>query len=142
MRGLVEVFIQDWKSSEGWSQLTQPPGDEGARHRVILSLLVDHRLFRHPDQQRQLQNYLPAYTVGSLRANVQVACLVDVIGDLIASDNPQDQLKRFTQALHEVCAFGHAKKHMIQRQWGRLEPTPALKDRAHEVMRATPVRST
>jgi hypothetical protein len=31
---------------------------------------------------------------------------------------------------------------MIQRQLGRLEPTPALKYRAHEVMRNMPVMST
>ena len=58
----MEVFLQDWKSYEGWSQLTKQPGDEGARHSVILSLLVDHSLFMHPDQQRQLKNNLPAYT--------------------------------------------------------------------------------
>ena len=134
--------MQDWKSYEGWGQLTKQPGDEGARHSVILSLLVDHRLFLHPDQQRQLQNNLPAYTGGSLRAHVQMECLVDVIGDLVSSDKPQDKLKRFTQALHEVFAFGRSKKHMIQRQLGRLEPTPSLKYRAHEVMRTTPVIST
>jgi len=142
LRWLVEVFIQDWKSHEGWSQLTKQPGNEGARQSVILSLLVDHTLFMHPDQQRQLKNNLPAYTVGSLRANVQVECLVDVIDDLMSSDDPQAQLKRFTNALHEVFAFGRSKKHMIQRQLGRLEPTPSLKDRAHEVMRTTPVMST
>jgi hypothetical protein len=122
--------------------LTKQPGDEGARHSVILSLLVDHSLFMHPDQQRQLKNNLPAYTVGSLRANVQVECLVEVIDDLVSSNNPQEKLKRFTQALHEVFVFGRSKKHMIQRQLGRLEPTPALKYRAHEVMRTTPVMST
>ena len=62
LRWLVEVFIQDWKSYEGWGQLPKQPGDEGARHSVILSLLVDHSLFLHPDQQRQLKNNLPAYT--------------------------------------------------------------------------------
>src|SRR5215475_8853435 len=75
LRWLVEVFIQDWKSYEGWSQLTKQPGDEGARHSVILSLLVDHSLFLHPDQQAQLKNNRPAYTVGSLRAHVQAECL-------------------------------------------------------------------
>ena len=134
--------MQDWKSHAGGSQLTKQPGNEGARHSVILSLLVDHRLCLHPDQQRQLKNNLPAYTVGSLRANVHVECLVEVIGDLVSSDKPQDKLKRFTQALHEVFAFGHAKKHMIQRPLGRLEPTPSVKYRAHEVMRTTPVMST
>jgi hypothetical protein len=142
LRWLVEVFIQDWKSYEGWSPLTKQPGEEGARQNVILSLLVDHSLFVHPDQQAQLKNNLPAYTVGSLRANVQVECLVHVIDDLVSSDNPQKKLKHFTQALHEVFAFGHSKKHMIQRQLGRLEPTPFLKYRADEVMRNMPVLST
>ena len=108
----------------------------------ITELSVDHSLFLHPDQQRQLKNNLPAYTVGSLRANVQVECLVDVIDDLVSSDNPQEKLKRFTQAVHEVFAFGRSKKHMIQRQLGRLEPTPFLKYRADEVMRNMPVLST
>jgi hypothetical protein len=142
LRWLVEVFIQDWKSYEGWSQLTKQPGDEGARHSVILSLLVDHSLFTHPDQQAQLKNNLPAYTVGSLRAHVQAECLVDVIDDLVSADNPQDQLKRFTTALHEMFALGQSTKHMIQRQLGRLEPTPSLKYRAYEVMRNIPVMST
>jgi DDE superfamily endonuclease len=142
LRWLVEVFIQDWKSYEGWSPLTKQPGEEGARHSVILSLLVDHSLFVHPDQQAQLKNNLPAYTVGSLRAHVQVECLVEVIDDLVSSDNPQEKLKRFTTTLHEVFALGRSTKHMIQRQWGRLEPTPSLQYRAHEVMRNVPVMST
>ncbi len=142
LRWLVEVFIQDWKSHEGWAQLTKQPGEEGARHSVILSLLVDHSLFVHPDQQDQLKNNLPAYTVGSLRAHVQVECLVDVIDDLVSSDEPQEKLKRFTTAVHEVFAFGRSKKHMIQRQLGRLEPTPSLKYRTREVMRNMPVMST
>ena len=83
----------------------------------------------------QLKNNLPTYTVGSLRANVQVMGLVDVIDDLVSSEDPQNQLKRFTQTLHDVFAFGRSKKHMIQRQLGRLEPTPLLKYRANEVMR-------
>ena len=55
--------MQDWKSYEGWSPLTKQPGEEGVRHSVILRLLVDQSLFGHPDQQDQLQNTLPAYTV-------------------------------------------------------------------------------
>jgi hypothetical protein len=138
----MEVFMQDWKSHEGWSQLTKQPGAEGARHSVILSLLVDHSLFLHPDQQRQLKNHLPAYTVGSLRAHVQVECLVEVINDLVSSEDPQEKLKRFTHALHEVFALGRSKKHMSQRQLGRLEPTPSLQYRAYEVLRTMPVMST
>lgn len=142
LRWLVEVFIQDWKGHEGWAQLTKQPSEEGARQSVILSLLVDHSLFVHPDQEAQLKNNLPAYTVGSLRAHVQVSCLVDVVEDLVSSEDPQDQLKRFTQALQDVFTFSRSKKHMIQRQLGRLGPTPALKYRAIEVMRNMPVVTT
>ena len=142
LRWLVEVFIQDWKSYEGWSQLTKQPGEEGACHSVILSLLVDHSLFMHPDQQAQLKNNRSAYTVGSLRAHVQAECLIDVIDDLVSADHPQDQLQRFTKALHEMFALGQSTKHMIQRQLGRLEPTPSLKYRAYEAMRNIPVMST
>lgn len=142
LRWLVEVFVPDWKSHEGWNQLTKQPGQEGARRSVILSLLVDHGLFFHPDQHAQLKNNLPAHTVGSLRANVQVECLVDVIQKVVSSDDPQGQRRRFTQAVHEVFAFGCSKKHMIQRQLGRLAPTPYLKYRANEVMRNMPVLST
>ena len=122
--------------------MTKQPGEEGARRSVILSLLVDHALFVHPAQEAQLKNNLPAYTVGSLRANIQVECLVEVIEDLVSSDDPQSHLQHFTKALQEVFAFGRSKKHMIQRQLGRLEPTPALKYRAEEVMRNMPVMST
>src|SRR5499427_2426821 len=142
LRWLVEVFVQDWKGHEGWAQLTKQPGEEGARRSVILSLLVDHALFVHPAQEAQLKNNLPAYTVGSLRTHVQVECLVDVIEDLVSSEAPQSRLQHFTNALHEVFAFGRSKKHMIQRQLGRLEPTPSLKYRADEVMRNMPVIST
>jgi hypothetical protein len=142
LRWRVEVFVQDWKSHEGWHQLTKQPGEEGARRSVILSLLVDHSLFFHPDQHAQLRNNLSAYTVGSLRANVQVTCLVDVIEELVSSENPQGQLHRFTQALHEVFTFSHSKKHLIQRPLGRLEPTPSLKYRADEVRRNIPLLST
>ena len=141
LRWLVEVFVQDWKGHEGWAQLTKQPGEEGARRSVILSLLVDHALFVHPAQEAQLKNNLPAYTVGSLRANVQVECLIDVIENLVSSDAPQSRLQHFTNALHEVFAFGRSTKHIIQRQLGRLETTPALKYRADEVMRNMPVMS-
>ena len=137
----IEVFIQDWKSYEGWSQLTKQPGAEGARHSVILSLLVDHALFVHPDQHAQLTHNLPAYTVGSLRAHVQVECLVDVVERLVSSEAPQEQLHRFTHALHQIFAFGRSKKYMIQRQLGRLGPIASLKYRADEVMRNIPALS-
>jgi hypothetical protein len=142
LRWLVEVLMQDWQSHAGWSQLTKQPGAEGACHSVILSLLVEHSLFMHPAQQAQLKNNRSAYTVGRLRAHVQAEWLIDVIDDLVSADHPQDQLQRFIKALHEVFALDQATKHMIQRQLGRLEPTPSLKYRAYEAMRNIPVMST
>jgi hypothetical protein len=122
--------------------LTKQPGEEGARHSVILSLLGDHALFVHPDQHAQLQNNLPASTVGSLRAHVQGECLVEGIDDLVSSDDSREKRKRFTEAFHGMFALGRSKKHMIQRQLGRLEPTPSLKYRAREVMRNMPMMAT
>jgi hypothetical protein len=142
LRWRVEVCVQDWKAHEGWSQLTKPPGEEGARRSVILSLLVDHGLFFHPDQHAQLKHNLPAYTVGSLRTNVPVECLVHVITNLLSSNDPPGQLHHFTHALHDMFVFGQSQKQMIQRPWGRLEPTPYLKYRADEVMRNIPALST
>jgi hypothetical protein len=142
LRWLVEVFIQDWKSHEGWSQLTKQPGVEGARRSVILSLLVDHALFFHPDQHAQFKHKLPAYTVGSLRAHVQVETLVNTMETVIFCDDPQSRWQQFTQALQHLFVFNSSKKHMVQRQLGRLEPTPYLKYRADEVMRNMPTLST
>src|SRR5712691_971279 len=56
LRWLVEISQPHYGSRESLSQLTKQPGAEGARHSVILSLLVDHSLFVHPDQQDQLKN--------------------------------------------------------------------------------------
>jgi len=41
-----------------------------------------------------------------------------------------------------VFAFSRSTKHLIQRQLGRLEPTPSLKYRADEIMRNVPLLST
>jgi hypothetical protein len=142
VRWLVEGFVPDWKAYEGGDTLAKQPGEEGSRRSVILSLLVDHGLFVPPAPHAQLIHHLPAYTVGSLRAQVQVECLVTVIEDLGASVDPPAQLPRLHEALPEVFAFERSKKHLVQRQLGRLEPTPSLKYRASEVMRNMPARST
>jgi hypothetical protein len=142
LRWLVEVVVQDWKTHEGWGKLTKQPGEEGSRRSLILSLLVDHCLFFHPDQHAQLKNNRPAYTVGSLRAQVQVECFMTVLQELLASEDHQAQLSRFNQALLEVFALERSKKHLVQRQLGRFEPTPYLKYRAYEVMRNMPALST
>jgi hypothetical protein len=142
LRWLVEVFVPDWKADEGWGTLTKQPGEEGSRRSVSLSLLVDHCRFLPPDQHAQLKDNLPAHTVGSLRAQVRGECLVTVIQELVAAEDPHAQLPRFTHTLHDVFAFAHSTKHVAPRQLGRLESTPSLKYRADDVMQRLPVVST
>ena len=134
--------MQDWQSYAGGDQVTTQPGTEGARRGVLLSLLVDPCLCFPPDQLAQLSNTLPASPVGSLRAHVQGACLVDVIQPRRASEDPQSHLHRCTQAFREVCVFSRSTTHLGQRQLGRLASTPSLQYRADEVMRNMPVLST
>ena len=67
LRWLVEVFIEDWKSYEGWAQLAKQPGEEGSSRGLSLSLLLDLCLLLHPEQLTRVANKLPAYTVGSLQ---------------------------------------------------------------------------
>jgi len=130
LRWLVEVFLEDWKSYEGWGQLTKQPDEEGSSRSLILSLLLDHCLLCHPHQRARLEHKLPACTVGSLQARVRVDSLLAFIRELLFADNPHEQLNRLSQALEEVFHLAPSKKHMNNRDLGRLEPTPALQYRA------------
>ena len=131
LRWLVEVFIEDWKSNEGWGSLTQQTGPDGSSRSLILSLLVDHCLLLHPQQLARIENKLPAYTVGSLTNQIRVDCLFDFIRELLSDDNPEEKLKQVTETLKsQVFTLNPSKKHMINRDLGRLEPTPGLKYKA------------
>ena len=131
LRWLVEVFIQDWKSNEGWGTLTKQTGPEGSSQSLILSLLVDHCLLLHPEQTARIENKLPAYTVGSLTNQIQVDCLFDFIRELLSADDPKEKLNLLTQTLkHQVFTLRTSQKHMVNRDLGRLEPTPGLKYKA------------
>jgi hypothetical protein len=129
LRWLVEVFFQDWKSHEGWAKLAKQPGEEGSSRSLILSLLVDHCLLLHPEQSAQLENKLPAYTVGSLRNQVKVESLLGVIQELLSSDDPKEKLQLLSNTLKEHI-LAPSKKHMAGRDLGRLESTPSLKYKA------------
>ena len=130
LRWLVEVFLEDWQSDEGWGQLTKQPDAEGSSRSLILSLLLDHCLLCHPHQRARLEHKLPACTVGSLQATARADSLLAFIRELLVADNPQEQFHRLSHALEEVFQLAPSKKHMNNRDLGRLEPTPALKYRA------------
>jgi len=116
LRWLVEVFLQDWKSYEGWGQLTKQQGEEGSSRSLILSLLLDHCLFFHPEQLARLENKLPASTVGSLHEQIKAENLLHFIQGLLATDQPEEKLKRLSQAVIETFQLAPSKKHMAPQE--------------------------
>ena len=134
LRWLVEVFIQDWKQYEGFGQLTKQLDEEGSRRSLSLSLLCDHCLLLHPAQLARIEDKLPACTVGSLRASVQVESLIEFMTGVIVSDNPQEQLALVASQAQQVFRLNDSSKHMVGRDLGRLEPTPALKHRVRNML--------
>jgi hypothetical protein len=127
-RWLVEVFIQDWKGYEGWCQLAKQPGVEGSCRGVILSLLVDHSLLLHPDQLALVNNKLPAATVGSLRDRERAQAVLDVIEDLLADQAVEINIVAdLRKCVDKVVPLRPSKKHMSNRELGRIEPTHSLK---------------
>ena len=131
MRWLVEVFIQDWKTHEGWNALTKQPGDEGSERTLILSLLVDHCLFFHPDQLASIENKLPANTVGSLQETIKVDTWLMLFRDIVAKSDPESEIERISTFLKEhLVKLKPSRKHMNHRPWESCKPSPALKYRA------------
>ena len=130
LRWLVEVFFQDWKANEGWSKLTKQPGEEGSSRSLILSLLVDHSLFFHPDQTARLENKLPAFTVGSLTAKIKVESIMSLFEQIILSDAPVERFKQFAQAVEQnAVKLSPSTKHMINRDYGKFNAVASLKYR-------------
>ncbi len=90
LRWVIEVFFEDWKTSEGWGKLTKHTGEDGSSRGLILSLMVDHCLFFHSDQQAFLDNNLSACTVGSLIRQIRVECFLQFIKGIISKENPDE----------------------------------------------------
>jgi hypothetical protein len=130
IRWIVEVFIEDWKSYEGWAQLAKQPGFEGTSHGLSLSLLLDLCLLLHPRQLAQVERKLPAYTVGSLLRMIQMESLLGHVEQLLQSTNPAEQLTQMAALVREFFTLKPSGKHMSGRNLGRLESTPGLAHRA------------
>lgn len=130
LRWLVEVFIEDWKSYEGWAQLAKQTGEEGTSRGLTLSLLLDLLLLLHPRQLARVKNKLPAYTVGSLQRTIQMEALLLYVEQLLQAPNPAERLTQLSLSVQEFFLLRPSAKHMSGRDLGRLEPTPSLKHRA------------
>ena len=111
------MFFEDWKVHEGWGQLTKQPDEDGSSRSLILSLLLDHCLLLNPHQLARLEQ------------RTRVDYLLAFIRELILADNPGEQFNRLSQAVEEVFQLAPSKKHLNNRDLGRLEPTPTLKYR-------------
>ncbi len=100
-------------------ELLRQPLDDG----ISVSL-------EHPDQQAQLENKLPAYTVGSLTAKVKVEGLLAAFEQIIMSEAPVERFKEFTKSLEEnVITLNLSSKHMVNRKFEKFGPAPSLKQR-------------
>ena len=132
LRWLVEVFLQDWKSYEGWGQLAKQFDEDGSRRALILSLLLDHCLFFHPDQLICLENKLPPYTVGCLLEKTKVQSLLQFIQGIFSSDAHSEVLEQLTQNIQDTFTLRISKKHMANRNLGKMKPAKSLHYRAKE----------
>ena len=111
-RWLVEVFIQDWKSYEGWEKLAKHTGKEGSEKGLILSLLCDHVLLVHQAQGVLFKNNEPAATVGSLRDKVIIESIINFISEIVISEDPQSSLKLFSEKVVEFFDLRSSEKHL------------------------------
>jgi len=127
LRWLVEVFFQDWKAHQGWAALTQQMDEEGSDRSLILSLLLDQCLLVHPAQQAQLENKLPAYTVGSLIGQIKVEALLGVIRQWVTGEHAQAQLAHLSALLERDCfKLKESKKHLSGRKVALFEAEPVV----------------
>lgn len=112
LRWLVEVFIQDWKSYEGWNQLAKQPGLDGSERGLISSLLSDHALHFHPDQHRLFKNKELAATVGSLREKIIIESLQAFIEKIVNSEDPKALFDAYSEKLSSLFELRSSTKHM------------------------------
>ena len=136
-RWLIEVFLEDWKLNEGWGQLAKQPDEEGSSRSLILSLLFDHALLLHQEQKARLENKKPACTVGSLCRLSQVEAILEVVRQVLSSDNPADEFAKLAEKVKAMFPLADSGKHMNGRDLGRLEPTPSLRGKAQSACACT-----
>ena len=132
LRWLVEVFFEDWKLYEGWGQLAKQPGEDGSSRGLILSLLLDHALLLHPEQQARIENNLPACTVGSLLRFSQGEVLLEEVRSLLAAENVAERFAQLAEKVKLWFPLAPSGKHMSGRDLGRQEPTPSLQRRGQQ----------
>lgn len=135
-RWLIEVTIEDLKVYGGWGQSTKHPDVEGSCGGLTLSLLCDHSLLFHPDQQACIAQHKPLYTIGSLQRRLQMESLTTWLDDWLDDSTFKDKLEQLTKTIRPLFPLKRSKKHVSGKDMGRLEPTPSLKYRGLEEVEA------
>ena len=136
IRWLVETAIEDLKVYGGWGQSTKQPGVEGSRRVLILSLLRDHCLLLHPDQQARAAAKEPLFTIGSLQRHLKMEALIAWLEEWLSGENIGEKVEQLREAILPLAPLEKSKKHMSGRDLGRLEPTPGLQYRARTAQEA------
>lgn len=113
LRWLIEVFFQDWKTSEGWQRAATQQGEIGSRRGVLLSLLTDHALLMHPEQTNRIDAGLPAVTVGSLSNHIKVEAFIDSVEAIIESDSPKSAFEKLSKQMLNLYELRESKKHLV-----------------------------
>jgi hypothetical protein len=135
-RWLVEVTTPDLKVYEGWGQSTKQPDEEGSRRGLILSLLCDHCLLLHPEQQARVAQRQPLFTIGSLQRRLQMESFTSWLSDWLDDPKFDEKLGQLIEAICPLFPLRSSQKHLSSQQIGRLEPTPGLKYRGLQEIHA------
>lgn len=120
LRWLIEVFFQDWKTYEAWSNLAKQQGIEGSSRCVILSLLLDHSFFLHEDQRPCIENKLPLHTIGSLTENCRLQIIFNAISSILKSPEPQKVFENIKNSLEMTMSLRKSEKHMSHRGFKKI----------------------
>jgi len=115
LRWLIEVFFQDWKTYEAWSNLAKQQGVEGSSRCVILSLLLDHSFFLHEAQRPCIENKLPLHTIGSLTEKCRLQIIFNAISSIFNSPDPEDAFENIKKSLKMTISLEKSEKHMSHR---------------------------
>lgn len=133
LRWLVETVIEDLKVHGGWGKATKQPGVEGSRRVLILSLLCDHCLILHPEQQARAAAKEPLYTIGSLQRHLKLEAFTVWLAEWLEGEGLDEKVAQLTEAILPLAPLQKSDKHMSGRELGKLEPTPELRYRAQEL---------
>jgi hypothetical protein len=115
LRWLIEVFFQDWKTYEAWSNLAKQQGVEGSSRCVILSLLLDHSFFLHEAQRPCIENKLPLHTIGSLTEKCRLQIIFNAISSIFKSPKPEEAFENIKKSLEMTISLEKSQKHMSHR---------------------------